>query len=173
MSSAAQAVSYLHEVASEPAERASSSFEVRGPRGQRLWSAPRGQVRAITRPRLVESPRASEASQWADYLADLERATGITERHAGAVRETWTQLREAAGASLRIPAAGPGGELGFFFSWNYADVYVAVDIAADGRLEWFWKDVASGARGGSEEEELTYQPPEGLIAILVSRCLRR
>lgn len=172
MNVATQAVSYLREVRTEPAERGGGSPEVRRSKAERGWAPSQGLVRPMTRPRLIDPLPATEAATWEHYLARLETIAGIGERHAGAARELWARLVESVGSSLRVPAAGPGGELGFYFSWNYDRAYVSVDLAPDGRLEWFSTLGKHGPYEGSADDEVLFEPPEALLAALVRHCLR-
>lgn len=116
---------------------------------------------------------ASPSARWDAYLAALDGPeVGLSSVHAGAVRALWQELAERVGADLKLPVAGPGGELGFQLAWSYKHFYLSIDLAADGRLEWFSKDLETGAVAGSGEDEQLYRPPEPLIRMLTTRCLR-
>lgn len=137
----------------------------------------RPRLAGATQPvRRMEQPVAapSAAERWLSYLAKLHTPEiGLAERHAGAVRALWQELVDRVGPELRTPAAGPGGDLGFHLAWSYPDVYVSVEVAPDGRIEWFFKDLQTGEKAGSGDEEELTSPPEPLVRILTARCLRR
>lgn len=160
-------LSYRDEVC-EVAPAADEAFE-------RPTGAPR--VRATAPPRRIAATSLAVAApfdladQFCAYLAHIGEDAGVSPRHAGAVRELWRVLTEAV-PGIKVPAAGPGGELGFYFSWNYKDIYVGVDIAPDGRFEWFAKDPVTGESWASGEDEILHTPPDALLSVLTRRCLR-
>ena len=124
--------------------------------------------RPMSPPRIVAQPDLTAAVQslgewrrWLDKLTD-EQATMPAEH----VRRLWRTLGVYAGVPLQAPAAGPGGELSFYFAWHREDVYLDIDLAPDGRFEWFWTNRRTGEAEGSEDERLT-TPPEALIRHLV------
>lgn len=126
-----------------------------------------------TLPYTVRIVDASPSARWDAYLASLDGpAVGLSTVHAGAVRALWQELSERVGADLKLPVAGPGGELGFQLAWSYKHFYLSIDLAADGRVEWFAKDLQTGAVAGSGDDEQLYSPPEALIRLLTARCLR-
>lgn len=138
----------------------------------RLRKLPKSAVKVNlpSRGRVISAPA---AGRWDAFLASLDGPeVGLPSVHAGAVRALWQELTERVGGDLRLPVAGPSGELGFQFAWSYKHFYLSIDLAADGRLEWFLKDLQTGGVVGSGDDEQLYRPPEVLIRLLTARCLR-
>ena len=139
---------------------------------------PQAGHRPLRRLRLVHSSNLQlgatrEFPRWNRYLDDLARPpVELPPDHARAVRRVWAALDSSLSQSLRLPAAGPGGDLGFQLSWNTDDMYLDIDIASDGSLEWFWTDRHTGEYQGSDNLRLT-SPPEELLQLLVRYCLVR
>jgi hypothetical protein len=126
------------------------------------WRRPMPPVRIVAQPDVSAAEQSlGEWRRWLDKLTD-EQAT----MPADHVRRLWRTLCVYAGVKLQAPAAGPGGELRFYFAWHREDVYLDIDLAPDGRFEWFWTDRRTGEADGSEDERLT-APPEALIRHLV------
>jgi hypothetical protein len=137
-----------------------------------LRTLPKLHARPVNR--LVQQHATPPTAGFDSYLATLDTpAIGIQPAHAGAVRGLWRDLMERVGPDLRVPAAMPGGDLGFHLSWSYAALYVSIEVAPDGRMEWFFKDIATGEVRGSDDDEELIRPPEELIRLLVTRCLRQ
>lgn len=111
--------------------------------------------------------------RWRRYLDELSlEPVQLPMDHARAVRRVWHALNSSVGHALRAPSAGPSGALGFQLSWNTDRFYLDIDIAPDGRFEWFWTDRSTDAYQGSDDERLT-TPPEALVRLLVRFCLDR
>ncbi len=98
--------------------------------------------------------------EWFCWLSQLtDEQAGMPADH---VRRLWGMLVEGVGESLPAPAADRGGDLGFYMAWHREDVYLDVDVAPDGRFEWFWTNRRTGEAEGSEDERLD-KPTDALV----------
>jgi hypothetical protein len=93
----------------------------------------------------------------------------LDSRFARAVQSVWWTLCNRVGETLRAPAGGPGGELGFQFTWSATDHCLEIDIASDGTFEWFFRDRVRDEWQGSDDERCVV-PPEALVRLLWIRC---
>ena len=117
------------------------------------------------------APALTDQEKWNVYLARLTQSpVNLPSDLANAVRSAWWRLCWRVGRPLRLPAAGPGGDLGFQLSWNADDYYLDIDIAPDSTFEWFFKDRRDGTFAGSDDDRHT-TPPEELVRLLVRFCL--
>ncbi len=111
----------------------------------------------------------SDFERWLSYLSRLsEDPVGLPGEHARAVRVVWSKLNSLV-ENIRPPAAEPGGELGFQLTWNTSRYYLDIDIARDGRFEWFFTDRTTKEEFGSDDDLLP-NPPEELVQFLVRVC---
>ena len=108
-----------------------------------------------------------EPERWIGYLARL-RQQAISAEITHAQRQAFLSLWQRASARvsrLRRPAVGlkQGQALGV--SWSFADVpgkTFTVDILPDGRVEWFFRDLARGLVAGTEDDGEAAVPDEAL-----------
>ena len=83
-------------------------------------------------------------SRWLSYLHNLtEEPICLSKEYANVVISIWEKL-EAHVANIELPTAYPGGDLGFQLVWNKPNYYLDIDIAPDGKFDWFFMDRRSG-----------------------------
>lgn len=108
-----------------------------------------------------------ESERWIGYLARLRRQT-IDAEITPAQRNTFLSLWQRASARisrLRRPAIGLGHGKELGLSWSFADVpgkTFTLDILPDGRVEWFFRDLARGLVVGTEGDGEAAVPDEAL-----------
>lgn len=98
-----------------------------------------------------------ESERWIGYLAKLRRQaidTEIPYAQRDAFLSLWRRAN-ARIAELRRPAIGLGDDQKLGLSWSFADVpgkTFTADILPDGRVEWFFRDLAHGLVLGTEDD---------------------
>jgi tetratricopeptide (TPR) repeat protein len=108
-----------------------------------------------------------ESERWIGYLAKLRRQaldTEITHAQRQAFLSLWKRA-SARISRLRRPAIGRGHDQSLGLSWSFADVpgkTFTVDILPDGRVEWFFRDLARGLAAGTEGDGETAVPDAAL-----------
>ncbi len=112
----------------------------------------------------------STTDRWLEYLQQLTGpVVNLDSRFARAVQSVWWTLCNRVGETLRAPAGGPGGELGFQFTWSATEHCLEIDIASDGTFEWFYRDRVRDEWLGSDDDRCTV-PPEALVRLLWIHC---
>ncbi|MCP4602834.1 MAG: hypothetical protein GY847_20340 [Proteobacteria bacterium] len=108
-----------------------------------------------------------EYQRWLLYLSNLTTdPIFLDEEFARKVKIVWAMLVSNLGINVPPPTAGPGGELGFQFVWNRSRYYLEVEIAPDGRFDWFFTDRHTNKSLGTKEDELLVEPTEELLRSL-------
>jgi tetratricopeptide (TPR) repeat protein len=108
-----------------------------------------------------------ESERWIGYLARLRRQTidtEITPAQRNAFLSLW-QRASTRLSRLRRPAIGLGHGQELGLSWSFADIpgkTFTVDILPDGRVEWFFRDLARGLVVGTEGDGEAAVPDEAL-----------
>lgn len=108
-----------------------------------------------------------ESERWIGYLARLRHQT-INAEIPLAQRNAFLSLWRRASArisKLRRPAIGLGHGKELGLSWSFADApgkTFTVDILPDGRVEWFFRDLARGLVVGTEDDGEAEVPDEAL-----------
>ena len=87
---------------------------------------------------------------WNVYLLNLSRQTGLPAMFEENAQSLWADLAEAASFLVPIPQAGPTAQDSFILSWNRSQWHFEIEIFADGRFEWFYRDRRSGVHAGAE-----------------------
>lgn len=100
--------------------------------------------------------RAQESLRWLGYLASLDARTEageITAPQRRTLLSTWRRARQLF-PRLRRPSLGLTDEGQLHVSFTFADrpeASFTIDIDPDGRVDWFYRNVADGRVCGTEE----------------------
>lgn len=99
--------------------------------------------------------RSTEHERWLRYLLDLasRQASGqVTTAQRATVLSLWKRA-QAMFPSLRRPAAGSDEYGRLHLAWAFEDLpdqELTIEIEADGRLDWFFRDPQQNIKAGSE-----------------------
>lgn len=100
---------------------------------------------------------------WRRYLHGLKQPIGsFSGSQIRAVERIWEQLRQQIGARLPLPRTQPMSSGAIQIGW-YSDRYTAeIEVLADGRIEWFFRDRITKQVLGTEDAPETRLPAEFL-----------
>lgn len=92
--------------------------------------------------------------KWNEYITTLRnRPFSLSDEYIDVIKNLRQTMYCLIGSE---PAAGPGGERGFFLIWYKIDYYLHIDISGDGKMEWFLHDKNTKKTSSGEKlEQLT------------------
>jgi hypothetical protein len=106
---------------------------------------------------------------WYRFIDELGEEHVFQLHHLSRVRQVWKQIRDQVGPRLALPVtqATPDGAIQLY--WDTGTKYLEIEVYADGTLHWFFKDLTSGFRDGTDDERVRGVPShlmQHLIALV-------
>ncbi len=97
---------------------------------------------------------------WRSFLWNMMKPIGLfDESHIRAVTCLWDSLQKRFSQPLPLPLTQPTTAGNIQLAWDAGRLYLEIDVRADGKLEWFFRDRDTNTLDGTEDEpESTVSP---------------
>lgn len=111
------------------------------------------------RPRAISVSLQYDAA-WRSFLWKMVKPIGLfDEGHIRAVTCLWDSLQKRVAVQLPLPLTQPTTTGNIQLAWDAGRFYLEIDVRADGKLEWFFRDRDTNTLDGTEDEpESTVSP---------------
>jgi hypothetical protein len=101
------------------------------------------------------------------YLNDCARRGAIPQGMAARAWWIWSQIAASMSFVVPVPNASPGGEQQILYSWDRDNHHLECEVFPDGRVEWFYRDRATGALWDLDATDSYPVPPEAQERLLL------
>lgn len=104
-------------------------------------------------------------TDWYTYLENIRDKS-----MSAALTAFYKRLNDTVSGQLRPPHCGVGNTDIWQFSWDNHEHHFDVDVYVDGTFDWFYKNRATEAVDGTDEERDTEIAPRVVEYLLLTAC---